>query len=105
MMKMEKRKAIRMVAYLNDFDADLNRWRKSFYEVWRYQLTWNFAYRIKLDESRKTGVFILIDVRLGYKQNALEMLENLGYRKIEVTEVTAVVFDDLEMDVDLVVAD
>ena len=30
MSKMEKRRAIKMVAYLNDFDADLNKWRNSF---------------------------------------------------------------------------
>ena len=104
-MKMEKRKAIRMVAYLNDFSADVNKWRNSFYELWRYQMTWNFAYRIAVEESRKKGVYLLLDVRMGNKDRVHELLDDLGYRKIEVTGVTAGVFDDLEMDVDLVVAD
>lgn len=105
-MKMNRRKAIRMVAYMNDYQGgDLNKWRNSFYEIWRHQMTWNFAYRIELQESRKNGVYVCLDVRLGYKQSALEMLEDLGYRKVNVFEETAGVFDDLDLDVDLVAAD
>lgn len=101
MSKMEKRKAIKMVAYLNDFDADLNKWRNSFYEIWRYQMTFGFAYRIQLQESRAKGVYIVLDVKLGYKQNALDMLDNLGYQRVQTFDIKCGVFDELELDDDI----
>lgn len=101
-MKMNRRKAIRMVTYLKDFKGgDVNTWRNSFYEVWRYQMTWGFAYRIELQESRANGVYLLIDSRLGYKQNVLDMLDDLGYGRVDTHDVTAGVFDELELDIDI----
>lgn len=105
-MKMEKRKAIRLVTYLNDFKGgDLNSWRNSFYEIWRYQMTFGFAFRIELQESRAKGVYVCIYAKNGYKQNALDMLEYLGYGRVEVSAATAGVFDELEIDVDLITED
>ena len=82
----EKKTAIRMTSHLEDFNGDSSEWKKSFYEVWRYQLTWDFAYEIALRESRRFGVFIDMLVKEAYKQNALDMLENLGYRNVTTSE-------------------
>lgn len=75
-----------MVSHFNDFDGDLQKWRNSFYEVWRYQMTWSFAYTIEVNESRSRGVFISVRVRPAFKDSASDMMESLGYRNVEITE-------------------
>ena len=77
----EKKSAIRVTARYEDFEGDIAKWKDSFYTVWRYQLTWSFAYRIDLRESRK-GVFIDLLVKPAYRKNVIEMLEDLGYRNV-----------------------
>lgn len=100
-MKMEKRKAIRLVAYLRDFDGgDGNKWRNSFYELWRYQMTLGSAYSIVVNENRNDGVFVSVLVKLGYKKNVLETMQSLGYRNIEVSEETVGVINMWDADVD-----
>jgi len=100
-MKVDKRKAIRLVACLNDFEGGgLNKWRDSFYELWRYQMVWNFAYHIEVASSRKSGVYVCIDVRQGYKQNALELMNELGYRRIKDTPINVGVCVDCDIDLD-----
>lgn len=105
-MKVEKRKAHAMIAYLNDFQGgDLNKWRNSFYELWRYQLTFNFAYDIQLCESNKNGVYVVVYCKNGYKNAAIETMENLGY-KVRVEDVVAGVVDMCDnLDIDIVAED
>lgn len=104
-MKMQKRKAVRIVAYLNDFDSNGNKWRDSFYELWRYQMTWGFAYSINLYESRQKGVYVCMDVKTEYKKDALATMEDLGYKRVSAQDVTGGIFDSWDMDVDFVAED
>ena len=76
----EARKAIDVVAYLRDFHGNVETWKKSFYEVWRYQMTWGFAYKIEVNESRERGVFLHMIVSTSYAEQVRRMLENLGYK-------------------------
>lgn len=75
-----------MTSHFNDFDGDLQKWRNSFYEIWRYQMTWSFAYDIEVTESRSRGVYVRLRVRPSFRHQAEDMLEALGYRNVEVTE-------------------
>lgn len=84
--------AIRITAHFNEFDGNLDKWKDSFYQVWRYQLTWSFAYSIKLNESRKHGVYIDLLIIPSYREPLLETMESLGYRDIALnTEFVGIV--------------
>ena len=75
-----------MTASYEDFDGNILRWRESFYEIWRYQMTWDFAIDIEVAESRRRGLFVRLRVKPSFKEDAEHMLEDLGYRNVEVTE-------------------
>jgi hypothetical protein len=84
--------AIRITAHFSEFDGNLDKWEDSFYQVWRYQLTWDFAYGIKLNESRQHGVYIDLLIRPSYREPLLETMESLGYRDIaQNTEFVGIV--------------
>ncbi len=81
---IEVQPAISIMAYLNSFDGDVEKWKDSFYQVWRYQLSWSFAYDIQLEESRRSGVFLRMVIKPEKKSNVLDVLESLGYRNVQV---------------------
>lgn len=89
----EKEKAIRVTAYYEDFDGDTERWKDSFYQLWRIHLTWGIAYSINLRESRKRGVYVDLLIKPVYKEQLLESMDDSGYKNIQ-TEETNVVFID-----------
>ena len=96
----EKINATNVRAYYRDFDGELSKWKDSFYTLWRYQLTWDFAYRIDLKET-KNGVYVDMLIRNSYKKNVLETMEDLGYRSVYeddvfIGEVWAYEHDELE---------
>lgn len=78
----ETEKATQIIAYLEDFDGDVAAWKNAFYELWRWQMCWNYAYTIEVMESRKSGVFVCLVVRNGYLNDVLSAMEELGYRNV-----------------------
>ena len=108
-MKMydKKKKAIRICSRFRDFDGDVEKWKISFYELWRLEMTWSFAYRITVEESRASGVFVSLLIREVYKDNLIETMTGLGYGNIisyeeDIGEVDAYEHDELEDIVELV---
>ena len=103
-MEIFTEKAYRFTAKFADFDGDVEKWRNAFYEVWRHQLTYNFAYEIELRENR-SGVFLSMLVREAYKDNA-EGLSELGYH-FAIYEETAGIVEgyDLPDDVECLFVD
>lgn len=78
----EKKTALRINAWYEDFEGNLEKWKDSFYTIWRYQLTWEFAYSIVLRETRKKGVYVSMLINTTYKDNVLDMMYDLGYREL-----------------------
>lgn len=93
-MKIYTEKAYRFTATYESFDGNGETWRNAFYEVWRHQLTYSFAYEIELRENR-SGVFLSMLVRESFKEQA-EGLSELGY-KFSVCEETAGVINDYDL--------
>ena len=104
-----KEKTVCVVALLRDFDGGVEKWKDGFYQLWRYQLTYSYAYKIALYENCNDGVFLRLTVRPAYKDNILETMEDLGYREVKTYDGTVGVVcqwdhDDLE-DIDMLVYD
>lgn len=85
--------AVWVRSYLNDFDGDVAAWKNAFYELWRWHLTFDFAYEIKIDESRQNGVFVWMIISPVHKENVTGLMEDLGFRNIK-TEACKIVSID-----------
>lgn len=97
-MEIFKEKAFRFTASFEKFDGDVASWKEAFYEVWRHQLTYNFAYEIELRENRN-GVFLSMLVRESFKESA-EGLSEYGY-EFSISEETAGVVNDYDLPDDI----
>lgn len=93
----EKIEVLEVRAYLNDFEWGVEEWKKSFYELWRYQLTWEFAYRFDLKENRN-GVYVDMLIKKAYRANVLDTMEALGYRNVMVSEEAVGIIDSFNHD-------
>lgn len=91
---IEREKAFRFIAKYEDFDGGLQEWRDAFYEVWRHQLTYSFAYEIELRETR-SGVRLSMLVRESYKEQA-KGLEDYGYH-FAIDEEDAGIISDYDL--------
>ena len=91
--KIDVQKAVRVTASLESFDGDVYKWKDSFYQIWRYQLTYRFAYKIDLAESSKSGVYLTMVIKPAYKSNLLDIMDDLGYCKVKTEEENIGVID------------
>lgn len=96
----DKEPAIAVRASLEDFEGDVTKWKDSFYELWRYEMTWNFAYVLKVNEYSDKSVGVRIIARPAYKDALLDTMKHLGYRKITVDETAVAVISPYEYDMD-----
>lgn len=93
-MEIFKEKAYRFTASFEKFDGEVEKWKQAFYEVWRHQLTYRFAYEIELRENRD-GVYLSMLVKEDFKEKA-EGLSQLGYI-FNISEETAGIVNDYDL--------
>lgn len=90
----------RVRAYISDFAKDSgNDWKNSFYELWRYQMTWDFAHEIKAHEVHDGDVCVSMLIKDAYKANVLDMMEYLGYRNVRIDSEHLGVIQTYDIDV------
>lgn len=75
--------AKRVRAFDSDFEG--SNWKLAFYEVWRYQMGWRFAYEITVHEVHGGEVCVSMLIKPAYEKNVLDMMESLGYRNVQVS--------------------
>ena len=80
----EKKDALWVRAYLSDFDGDVAKWKNSFYELWREQMTWSFAYHIEVHEYSDGDVGVDMYIKPSFKDALLGAMESYGYRNVHV---------------------
>lgn len=72
----------RMRAYRSDFTGSTEEWKRSFYEIWRYQMTWDFAYEIRVHEVSDGDICVDLLVKDAYLNHAKDMMKYLGYGNV-----------------------
>lgn len=72
--------AVHIVSHLNDFVGNVQEWKNAVYELFRYDMTWSFAHKIDVIESRSSGVFVSIIAKPAYEKSILGTMEDLGFR-------------------------
>lgn len=101
-MKVRKEKAFRITTHANDYTGgDIDAWKAAFYEIWRYQMTFDFAYSIAVRESRASGVFFDLLVKEGQEDDAKDMLERLGCSEIQCYEQPVGIVEGYELPDDI----
>lgn len=73
------RDAVFVTAYLKDFDGDVQKWKNAVYELFRYDMTCSFAYKIDVNENRSNGVFVSITAKPAYEIWLMETMPILGF--------------------------
>lgn len=81
--RVEHEDAIRVIAFLKDFEGSVEDWKKAWYTLWQYRMTFSFAHEIILQESRKNGVYVDMLVKPSYIEILKETMHDLGYREVE----------------------
>lgn len=74
--------AVRITAHLNDFVGTTNEWKIAVYEMFRWDMTWSFAHKIDVIESRGSGVFLSMIIKPPFEKSVKETMEDLGFRNI-----------------------
>ena len=90
-------KAIRVTSFYDDFKGGVDKWKDSFYQLWRLQLTWSYAYRLELHETRRSGVFVDILCKPSYVDELVANMGEFGYRAITTESCNVGMVDGYEL--------
>ena len=93
----EKKRCLKIQARYEDFDGSHEKWMSSFYEIWKYQLTRNFAWKIELLE-RVDGVLVSMNIKPEFADNVKAMMESLGYRNMEISKMYVGIINEVKHD-------
>ena len=74
--------AVRITAHFKDFAGTVSEWKDAIYELFRWDMTWSFAHKIDVIESRSNGVFVSLSIKPKFEKPLLETMEDLGFRNI-----------------------
>lgn len=90
--------AVRLEAFLEDFAGTVEEWKIAFYEVWRYQMTYDFAYSIRVGEKSDNSVYMSLLVKGKYRKDARHLIERLGCKNIRESEEHIGIVQTYEID-------
>ncbi len=93
-----KVEAVQITATLKDFNGDVDEWKIAFYNLWRWQMTIDYAYRIAVRESSRQGVYVELIVKYDQREPVLNIMEDLGYKNIKTEPEWIGVVDPYEHD-------
>lgn len=85
----EAEEALKIRAPYEDFNGGDQEWQLAFYQLWRYQLTFEFAYSLKVWEYSDNTLAVVMVVRPAYKNALLSTMQSLGYRNVKTEECKA----------------
>ena len=86
--------AIQVFANFSKFNGTVQEWKNATYELFRYNMTFGFAYYIDIRENYKKDVYVVILLRPAYKDALIETMKDLGFdptiteEKVGVIECT-----------------
>lgn len=105
---MEKEKAVVVTATFKDFDKTggsmimwncedkTEAWKLAFYELWRYQMTWGFCYRLEVIDGRD-NLFVRVLCKADFEEPLVNTMEGVGYRDVRTYETKVGLIDGLKV--------
>lgn len=85
----ETAEALKIRAPYEDFNGGDQEWQLAFYQLWRYQLTFEFAYNIKVWEYSDNTLEVVMIIHPVYKESVLGLMQDLGYRNVKTEDCKA----------------
>ena len=61
-------------ANLDNFDGGLTEWKDSIYQLFRYNMTFDFAHRIDVREGRENGVYVYLVIRPAFQESLMNTM-------------------------------
>lgn len=100
MAKIHKDKAYRVISKYEDFDGDVEKWKVAFYDLWRLQMTYSFAYNIEVREGH-SGVYVSMLVREAYINQTVDTMTEWGFGGIRKDEEPVGIIESYELPDDI----
>lgn len=94
------KEAVTIYAYWKDFDGDIQRWKNSIYDMFRWDMTYGYAHDILVYESNESGAYIRLIIKPPFTEPVLETMQELGFNNLRVThdEIGTIECTDLPED-------
>lgn len=103
------KEAVTIYAYWKDFDGDIQKWKNSIYEMFRWDMTYGYAHDILVYESNECGAYIRLIIKPSFEDSVIDTMDYLGFKELKVThdEVGVIECTDLPSDAlyDIIVID
>lgn len=77
--------AVLITSHWKDFKGELQDWRNAIYDLFRWDMTYSYAHKIDVIESRKNGVFVSLRIKPKFEGSIIGTMEDLGFGGIEST--------------------
>ena len=77
--------AVLITSHWRDFKGELQDWRNAIYDLFRWDMTYSYAHKIDVIESRKNGVFVSLRIKPEFEESVVETMKDLGFCKIKAT--------------------
>ena len=97
----ERKKTVSLVSYYRDFKGDLDKWRRSYFDLLSWKNTFEFTYAMDIHSTGDHEAYLWMILRNpAQKEAVIEMLEDLQYSNVISHDVTVgeVYCDDYEIE-------
>lgn len=96
--------SVEVYSYLVDFSGNVEQWKEAVYDLFRADMTWNFAYRIEVKEGRK-GVFVRLIIKTAFEKNVVEFMADKGFGNLKVIKGQIGVLDCCDTELEYIEVD
>lgn len=104
-----EKEAVTIYAYWKDFDGDIQKWKNSIYEMFRWDMTYGYAHDILVYESNAMGAYVRLIIKTAFEDSVVETMDRLGFKELRIghDKIGAVECTDLPDDAlyDIIVID
>ena len=87
-MKLKKVKTVQLTARFEKFDGDVEKWRKSFFELLSLKNTFGLFYELTIESTRDGKAYVVVvPHNPDTAESVIDTMESYGYRDIEKCDV------------------
>ena len=95
------KEAVTIYAYRKDFDGDIQKWKNSIYEMFRWYMAYGYAHDILVYESNECVAYIRLIIKPPFEDSVLDTMDSLGFKELKVTHDEVGVIECTDMPDDM----
>lgn len=89
----EKVKCAHIVSYFKEFNGDVGKWQKAYFELLAWKNTWGFPYMMDICSTRHGDAYLVMIIKQDRVDAVREWLEELGYGCLIVSDCVVEEFE------------